>query len=138
MLKRDYLIKQLEEFGKVLALIIGFKNKQEPDEMERLINEAVSKFTNTEIEFVEELNTEQIVQLLTDKEKLNDEQLKIIADLLFEKAAYYQLLNPVKEQEAINCYKKALHIYLFLKNNATLAYSLDTHYKIEIIEKMGL
>ena len=58
----------------------------------------------------------------------------MLADLMYEKAEYY--LNQSQENQATNCYKKAYSIYLFLKENATLTYSLDMHYKIEVLSKM--
>ena len=79
---------------------------------------------------------EKLINALTTEKKLNDEQLKMLADLMYEKAEYY--LNQSQETQATNCYKKAYLIYLFLKANATLTYSLDMHYKIEVLSKMNL
>lgn len=74
--------------------------------------------------------------MVTEK-KLNDEQLKMLADLLFEKADYFVAINSI-ETQSNNCYKKSYLIYSFLKDNATLTYSLDMHYKLEILSKMDL
>ena len=136
MHKRDYLVKQFEEFGKVMAVLLGLKKDGNFPEFLNLINESVKKYTHTEIEFVELLKDVELIESLTTDKKLNDEQLKILADLLYEKAEYY--LNQSQESEAVNCYKKAYSIYLFLKEHATLTYSLDMHYKIEVLSKMGL
>ena len=136
MHKRDYLVKQFEEFGKVMAVIFGLKKDGNYPDFLNLIHEAVKKYTSTEIEFVESLNDDQLIESLATEKKLNDEQLKMLADLMYEKAEYY--LAQSKETDAINCYKKAYSMYLFLKNNATLTYSLDMHYKLEILKKMEL
>jgi hypothetical protein len=138
MYKRDYLVKQFEEFGKVFALILGLKKDKKFDDMDSLIKEATSKYTNTEIITVETLADRELLNKLTLEYKLDDEQLKILADLIFEKGEYYSL-KPIQETEnAINCYKKANLIYQFIKDNATLSFSLDIHYKIEILQKMNL
>ncbi|MES2514653.1 MAG: hypothetical protein V4580_10940 [Bacteroidota bacterium] len=136
MHKRDYLVKQFEEFGKVMAVLLGLKKDGNQPDFLNLINESVKKYTATEIEFVEALNDDHLTHVLTNEKKLNDEQLKMLADLLYEKAEYY--IHAGNHMAATNCYKKALAIYLFLKENATLTYSLDMHYKIEILHKMGL
>jgi hypothetical protein len=60
----------------------------------------------------------------------------MLADLIYEKGEYYTSINS-PENTSSNCYKKAFLIYLFLKENATLNYSLDMHYKLEILSKMG-
>jgi len=136
MHKRDYLVKQFEEFGKVMAILLGLKKDGNIPEYLDLINESVKKYTQTELEFVESIDDDQLITILTAEKKLNDEQLKMLADLMYEKAEYH--LNQSQELEATNCYKKAYSIYLFLKENATLTYSLDMHYKIEVLSKMGL
>ncbi len=134
MHKRDYLVKQFEEFGKVMAVLLGLKKDGNFPEYLDLMNEFVKKYTQTELEFVESIDDDQLITILTDEKKLNDEQLKMLADLMYEKAEYY--LNKSQELEATHCYKKAYSIYLFLKENATLTYSLDMHYKIEVLSKM--
>jgi hypothetical protein len=137
MLKRDYLVKQFEEFGKVMAVLIGLKRDGNFPDLLDEINKAAQKYTNTEIVYVESLENELLLHELTEGKKLNDEQLKMLADLLFEKAEYY-LKTAASDTEVDNCYKKAFLIYLFLQEHATLNYSLDMHYKIEMLSKMGL
>lgn len=140
MHKRDYLVKQFEEFGKVMAILLGLKRESNSSELNNLISESVKKYTSTEIDFVESLINENLIDILTSEKKLNDEQLKILADLLYEKAEYYSITqqNQALNSDAINCYKKSYLIYLFLKEHATLTYSLDMHYKLEILSKMKL
>jgi hypothetical protein len=135
MHKRDYLVKQFEEFGKVMAVLLGLKKDGNYPDFLNLINESVKKYTATEIEHVEAISDELLLQVLTNEKKLNDEQLKMLADLLYEKAEYY--IHNAENEGAINCYKKANAIYVFLKENATLTYSLDMHYKLEVLSNMG-
>jgi len=137
MYKRDYFIKQIEEFSKVLAVILGLKREGRLSDLDELIHSSSVKYTSTEIEYVETLDNEFLIETLTTDKKLNDDQLKMLADLLFEKAEYYLKTNSPTNQ-ANNCYKKSLLIYSFLKSHATLNYSLDMHYKLEILSKMDL
>lgn len=137
MHKRDYLVKQFEEFAKVIAILLGLKKENKFSEISELINESVLKYTSTEIKYIEDLQDEELIETLTDNKKLSDEQLKILADLVFEKGNYYSSVLST-QHESINCYKKSLLIYTFLKSHATLNYSLDMHYKIEILSNMVL
>lgn len=137
MLKRDYLVKQFEEFGKVMAVLLGLKKDGFYTELSDAIDEALRKYSSLEINYVESISNENLIETLPQDKKLNDEQLKMLADLMFEKGEYYTSVNS-PEEVANNCYKKAHIIYLFLKENATLNYSLDMHYKIEVLKKMGL
>lgn len=135
MHKRDYLVKKFEEFAKVMAVLLGLKKDGKYNELEELIKTSVTKYTSTEINYVELIEDSVLINTLVEAKKLNDEQLKILADLLFEKADYYS--HHHQSLDANNCYKKAKNIYIFLKNNATLSYSLDMHYKLEILNKMS-
>jgi hypothetical protein len=137
MLKRDYLVKQFEEFGKVMAILLRLKKDGLFPELSDAIEESLKKYTALEIKYVESIVNEVLIETLTQEKKLNDEQLKMLADLVYEKAEYYRSINST-EEASTNCYKKAYLIYLFLKENATLNYSLDMHYKLEILEKMEL
>jgi hypothetical protein len=136
MHKRDYLVKQFEEFGKVMAVLLGLKRDKSYHDFLSLINASAAKYTTTEINYVETIHDEQLLNVLLEEKNLNDEQLKMLADLLYEKADYY--LHQSDNSGAANCYKKAYVIYLFLKEHATLTYSLDMHYKIEVLSKMNL
>lgn len=137
MLKRDYLVKQFEDFGKVMAILLGLKKDGLLIEFSNAIDEALRKYSSLEIEYVESISSENLIETLTQEKKLNDEQLKMLADLMFEKGEYFASINS-SEESSYNCYKKANIIYLFLKENATLNYSLDMHYKLEVLNKMGL
>ncbi len=137
MLKRDYLIKQFEEFGKVLGAILGLKREGNLSQLNDMIREAAQKYAASEIDFVEMIPDELLLSTLTDEKKLTDEQLKMLGDLLFEKAEYY-LASNAPETQSLNCYKKSKRIYSFLKEHATINFSLDMHYKLELLAKMGL
>jgi hypothetical protein len=136
MLKRDYLVKQFEDFGKVLGSLLGLKNAGKFEELESLINNSTLKFTQLEIEDVETYNNETLLDTLTQDKKLTDEQLKMLGDLLYEKGEYY-LNDPVnKEAKGITCFEKAKLIYAFLNVHSTLNFSLDMHYKLQVLDKL--
>ena len=137
MHKRDYLIKQFEEFSKVLAVLLGLKKDEDFHGINELINSTALKYTQTEIVYAEELDNETFLDILIHEKKLTDEQLKMLGDLLYEKGDYYSKINMDKEQEASNCFQKANMIYQFILHHATLNYSLDMHYKLEVLSKMG-
>lgn len=137
MLRRDYLVKQAEEFGKVLAVIMGLKRDGLFPDMLEEIYKASQKYTALEILYIEKQENADLIKDLTEDKKLNDEQLKLLADLLFEKAEYYMHAEGAGEASD-NAYRKAYILYVFLKKHATTNYSLDMHYKLELLAKMGL
>ncbi len=136
MHKRDYLVKQFEEFSKVIAILLGLKRDGKFSELSELIHDSLKKYTALEVDYVESIPDETLISTLTDEKKLSDDQIKMLADLIYEKAECYEITG--KETSAKNSYKKANIIYLFLKEHATLSFSLDMHYKIELLKKMKL
>jgi hypothetical protein len=137
MHKRDYLVKQFEEFGRVMGVILGLRREGKLDEFSALIEESVKKYTATELKYAEALDDKDLIQILTEERKLTDDQLKMLGDLLFEKGNYYSAMT-TSEIQSTNCYKKSFIIYSFLKEHATITYSLDMQYKLEVLQKMNL
>ena len=81
------------------------------------------------------MEEENLIIFLTQEKKLTDEQLKMLADLLYEKGI--NDLNAFLNQDvtAQSYFMKAQELYNFVNKNATLPYSLDTHYKLDTIKE---
>ncbi len=135
MLRKDYIQRKFEEFGKFLALLMGFKNNSQWLELEKEINENSQKFTGIEIEVAEGLKDSDFIQELTLKRELKEDQLKMLGDLLYEKGINYTQI--FKEDESKNAFSKALVIYNHIKSNSLETdFSLDMHYKIKAIQQI--
>jgi hypothetical protein len=134
MHKRDLLMRQFEEFGKFLATILGYKQQENYVEVSKLINEGALKYIGVSIEEIEKLETDNFILSLTQEKKLSDEQLKMLADLLYEKG-FNNLNSDLNHNESNLIYfVKAQVLFNFVNRNGTLPYSLDTHYKLEVIK----
>lgn len=135
MLRKDYIVRQFEEFGKFLAIVIGLKTDAKFIEMEELINTSALKFTNVEIKIAEGLPNKDLIQLLTENYELKEANLKMLGDLLYEKGIGYSKL--FKEDEAENTFQKALLIFEFIKENSLeIDFSLDMHFKINSLKQL--
>lgn len=134
MLRRDYLVKQLEEFGKAMALLLGLKRDGRMPEFEEELKRLTTKYTGLEISYVEGMPENDLLRILTEDKKLNDEQLKMLADLLYEKAGTY--MDESNETSAMSCYRRVLQLYTFLQANATIPYSLEVHYRVKLLQQM--
>lgn len=135
MHKKDYIQSQLEEFGKVLALILGFKNLKDWDAFEKEIQEAAQKFTSLDVDAIENLSAESFDSEIVMSEKLSHDQKKIIATLLFEKLNLYLLKN-----ETARCKQsktKCIALYQHLRDNFSQnQFDLDVHYKLDLLAKL--
>lgn len=128
-------MRQYEEFGKFLGIVLGLKNDSKFTELEELINTSAYKYTNIEIGIAEKLPNKDLIQLLTENYELKEANLKMLGDLLYEKGIGYS--KQFKEDEAENAFTKALLIFEFVKENSLESdFSLDMHFKINSLKQM--
>jgi len=126
MLRKDYIMRQFEEFGKFLAIVFGLKHGEKWEELEKKVNEFSQKFTSMEIGAVEGFENDTLLYTLTGKHQLKEAQLKMLADLLYEKGIAYE--KQLKETESVNALRKALLIYVYVRDNSLESdFSLDMH-----------
>ncbi len=126
-------MRQFEEFGKVLSLILGFKHRGEWDLFEKEIEKAFTQFTSFQINHVENLAETDFEREVTENKNLSYEQKKIMASLLFEKMNYYAEIKDETKLASIR--SKCLRLYLHLKENFTEnEFDLDVHYKLEFLK----
>lgn len=134
MLRKDLLVRQLEEFGKVMAVVLGFKKQNDWDKFEKEIQEATLKFTGLEIK-----NVENLTETTFEKEVLNYptlllDQKKILADLLFEKLNFYAQNNNEEKYQSLKT--KCLALYENIQNNHTEnEFDMNVYYKLAILKK---
>jgi hypothetical protein len=134
MHKKDYLQRQFEEFGKVLAVILGLKKEKDWEKFEKAIQDATRKFTPLQIETTEELSESEF-ELLISGDQLNHDQKKILATLFFEKLNLYMATGDAKKYEHLK--NRCLKLYQYLQDNFTSnEFDLDVHYKIGVLSKL--
>jgi len=133
MVRQDYLLKQIEELGRVLgqilAKMLGLKNnalagRQIEEACQTLLNEA-----ELDIERLLEVPPDQFVQVLQENKAMNDANLDSFAAILFHFAE-----NTENEDKATLFYERSLLIYGYLEHSSNL-YSFDRSYYLEQIRK---
>lgn len=135
MLRKDYIVRQFEEFGKFLAIVMGLRTDSKFTELEELIATSALKFTTIEIGTAEQLSNETLVETLTEKYQLKEANLKMLGDLLYEKGMSY--CRQFQEEKAENAFQKALIIFEFIRNNSLeIDFSLDMHFKINSLKQL--
>jgi hypothetical protein len=135
MLKKDLIVRQFEEFGKVLAQILTFKKNQDWQQFEKELSEAFNRFTQLELRATEELNLSEFENDVVYSNTLTPVQKKILARILFEKMEYYMVLNEIERSGMLQ--KKCYSLYSFLANQLTEnEYDLDIHYKLDLLKKL--
>jgi hypothetical protein len=131
-LRKDYIQRQFEEFGKIMAVILSFKRDNDWEKFESEISMALQKFTQREITDVEALNETDFNRTILVDAKLLPNQKRIIADLLFEKLNLYLVRN--EQENYLNLKQKCIFLYTFIQENFTQnEFDLDVHYKLAFL-----
>jgi hypothetical protein len=134
MLRKDYIQRQFEEFGKALANILSLKRNNSWEEFEKEIARAARKFTLLEINYVEDLSEDDFKNELVNNPNLQHDQQKMLASLLFEKMNYYLERNEIKNY--LNVRSRCLSLYLHLQDNFTQnEFDLEVYYRIGLLRK---
>lgn len=135
MLRKDLIMRQLEEFGKVMAVILGFKKQQDWEKFREEITTAGQKFTSLNIEHIESLSDSEFENEILNHPTLVPDQYKILADLLFEKMEYYA--NQNNKHKYSDLKTKCTMLYQKFSDNLTHnEFNLDVHYKMELLKKL--
>ena len=115
--------------------MFGLKKDNKWPELEELINKSAFKYTNIEIEEAGKLENYNLIEILTQTYSLKEPNLKMLADLFYEKGIGYSKL--FKEDEASNVFGKALIIYDYiLVNSLEIDFSLDMHFKLTSLKQL--
>ena len=124
-MQQDYVMRLLEQFSKVLAKIIGLKEKGNNNKAIEIINEAYASLLKTDTLQINKSVTKELI------EKFNDEQLNIIGDLLFEEGEICLIEGRINDGQLK--LKKALELYKYLDEKQR-TFSLDRENKIQKIK----
>ena len=136
-LRKDYIQRQFEEFGKVMAVILSFKRDNDWEKFEEEISMALQKFTQLEMNYVETLNEADFNHNVLIDSKLLPNQKRIIADLLFEKLNLYLAKN--EKENYLNLKQKCIFLYTFIQENFTQnEFDIDVHYKLAFLSNTNM
>jgi len=136
--KRDYLMDQIEQLGRALAMIysklLGFRNEGKVPEAIEMTTLSLKTELDLDLDELAAIPTEDFLSRMKDDKKFNYANLEILADILLHIADDINQSDPDSKQD-LNFYDKALKVYKYL-NERDLTYSFERQAKIERIESI--
>ncbi|MCL2651259.1 MAG: hypothetical protein FWD60_09595 [Candidatus Azobacteroides sp.] len=131
MIRRDFLLQQIEEMGRVLGQILldmmGLKN--DAPVSRHIIEEArqtLQDETDLDIDQLMEIPPDKFIQALQENKAMNDANLDHFAAILFHIAE-----NTDDKDKATSLYERSLIIYNYLDQSGEI-YSFDRYYTIPL------
>jgi hypothetical protein len=135
MLRKDFLQRQFEEFGKVLAAILGFKKSGDMVNFEKEIEKAMKTFTALEMEELLKMNLEDFGKMVKYNQTLRPDQIKILADLFYERSFVFD--KPEQAEQMKDMLGRAYFLYKrYTDELTTNEFNLEVSYRLRMITEI--
>ena len=132
MEQQDYLKRQIDQLGKVLAKIfsylLGLKNSGQINEGLEITNKTLKNELNFDIQNLLDIPTDDFVNTLKEHKNLANDNLGKLADILL-------LIADNAQADNKKIYEKCLAIYEYLEKAENI-YTIDRQWKIERIKNV--
>jgi len=133
MFQRDYILRLIEEFGKLLAAITGLKLEGKLEEALKKVDESYQEILDLDPKLVKSLNTEEVLPFLQNEKKFDYSQLNMAAELMYQEGMIYREEgDPVIARNVLE--KSKLIIDFLMVNDST--FSFDWYEKLRDIDQV--
>ncbi len=130
MEQQDYLKKQIDQLGKVLAKIfsdlLGLKSNGQINAGLEITNQTLRNEIDFDIQDLLDIPTENFINTLTTEKKLTNDNLDKLAEI-------FLLIADNKQGDNKKLYEKCLTIYDHLEKSENI-YTLDRQWKMNRIK----
>ena len=130
MEQRDYLKKQIDQLGQVLAKIfsdlLGLKNSGQINAGLEITSQALKNELDIDIQALLDIPTDNFIDILTSQKNLTNDNLDKLAEILL-------LIADNRQDDNKKLYEKCLTIYEYLEKVENI-YTLDRQWKMKRIE----
>lgn len=132
MPKEDYLLKYLEKLSRVIAAMLGLREKGFPEDALRLADETYKEMLGFDVEELAIMPVEKFVELVR-KHGYTSSHLEIMARLAHETA---NAMNTRTDRENSNSfYEKTLQLY-YLLNEKDKTFSFEREMIIDELKQL--
>lgn len=128
MYRRDYFLKLTQQFAKVLARLLGLKEKGDMEQALQVIHEAYKEMLGMNWEEIGKGDSVEFIKWIRQDSLLKNEQLEILAKLMYEEA---EISSPGIREDL---FRKALSLLEYL-NGEQKIYSFEREEMIQKIKK---
>lgn len=112
MIRKDYILKLIDQLVLALKKIRGLKDREAYEEALELIAEKKEIYLKIDANYLSQLPVEDLEVLLKEDSERGKELWKFAVDLLFEEASIYYILD--NEDKVFNVYHQAFTILTFM------------------------
>lgn len=131
MLRRDHILKMIEEFAKVVGQVLQLNNEGRKEDALHQLRQSYATFFREDPEMIRHLHPAQLLQKLVTQDGLQPRQIEIFAQGLRAEA---DILLESDPEQAKDRFVKALTFYEYADQHDADNYSLVRRNAIEEIK----
>lgn len=131
MISKDYIMRMIEQFTKILSRIIFNKENSNYEEARSEIENAFKNVLGFDYNITLVISHEDLLKLLKFDSEVNDAKCIVAAELLKKDGEILELMG--NEKQSIKSYENTLFLYLEIFNNQKVKNLNDIEQKIESI-----
>lgn len=136
MYKKDYLQRQFEDFGKVMAVLFGLRKGKDHENYTKELNLAFEEYTTFYSKELETMSLETFQDQVESQFGTKPDGVKLLADLLYEQLHF--TLEMEENEKARNLHAKCKYLYTWLhKHLSENEFHLDIHYRLSVLNTLG-
>ena len=133
MIRRDYIMRMIDEFGKFLTAIVGLKREGKFEDALDKVDGLYQGMLDLDPKVLKSLDKDEVLDYLQKEKEYTNQYLKLIAELLFEEGQiYHEIGDPISAQ---NVLEKAKVLINYLMDSDT-TFSFDWYEKIAVVDKI--
>ena len=122
MIRKDYIQRYFDEMAKMLAKILFFKQNNEPEKAEELLNEFATDFLKINLKIILETPEDKLIDKLKTELDFDLTKFKLLEELLFQKF----LLTPTN----ISLRNSTLEVINYIIKNDS-DFSVERHQRLQ-------
>jgi hypothetical protein len=90
MLRRDYILRMVDDLGRLVQEIVQLRNEKKFKEVDQTIALATSTYYPFSLEELIQFSSDNLADELITKRKLHPQQIRLLAELCFQKGMTQQ------------------------------------------------
>lgn len=133
MIRRDFVMRIIDEFGKFMSLIVGLKNEGKYDDALKKIDDVYEGMFDLDSKFLMSVSADNILNYLNHDLKFSEQYLQMVSDLLFEEGlVYHESGDPISTHNVLG--KSKVIINYLMESGST--FSFDWYEKLRIVDEI--
>lgn len=133
MIRRDYIMRMIDEFGKFLTALVGLKEEGKFEEALVKVEGLYQGMLDLDPKILKSVDKDEVLDYLQNEKQYDNRYLKLISELLFEEGRiYHEIGDPITAQ---NVLEKAKILISYLMESDT-TFSFDWYEKLATIDSL--